>query len=71
MNDNEKIYTTKDVLEILRQCLFFGEPEYWEQGGINKNIKPTNTYKKAQDYFERFYLKKQPLTNPNIPHSPK
>lgn len=60
---NDKIYSTKDVLEILRQCLFFGEPEYWEQGGINKNINypPGGTYKKAQDYFERFYLKKQPI----------
>ena len=52
-------YTKKDVLEILRQCLFFGKPEYWEQGGVNKNINfpPGGTYKKAQDYFDKYYLK--------------
>lgn len=54
-----KMYTEEEVLEAIRQCLFYGEPEYWEQGGCNRNINyPSGgTYKKAKDYFERFYLK--------------
>lgn len=52
-------YTEDEVLEIIRQCLFYGNPEYWEQGGINKNINfsPKGTYKKAKDYYEKYYLK--------------
>jgi len=61
MNLSDKIYSTEDVLEIIRQCLFYGEPEYWEQGGINKNINfpPKGTYKKAKEYFEKYYLKQK------------
>ncbi len=56
-----KQYSEEEVLEVLRQCLFFGMPEYYEQGGINKNINfpPNGTHKKAKDYFERFYLNKK------------
>lgn len=57
--ERQVTYTENEVLEILRQCLFFGQPEYWEQGGINKVIPypPNGTYKKAKDYFEKYYLK--------------
>lgn len=54
-----KLYTEEEVLEVVRQVLFYGTPEYYEQGGINKciNYPPNGTYKKAKDYFDKYYLK--------------
>lgn len=58
--EEEKVYTQAEVLEVVRQVLFYGDPEYWEKGGINGVINfPTNgTYKKAQEYFTKYYEKK-------------
>lgn len=56
-----KNYTEEEVLEIIRQVLFYGMPEYYEQGGLHGNINfpPKGTYKKAKEYYEKFYLSKQ------------
>lgn len=55
----EKVYTEKEVLEIIRQVLFYGEPEYWEKGGVTGCIPypPGGTYKKAEHYFKKYFLK--------------
>lgn len=61
MEDKPKIYSEEDMLEAIRQCLYYGMPEYYEKGGLHGNINfpPNGTYKKAKDYYERFYLKKK------------
>lgn len=61
---DKETYSKDEVLDIVRQVLFYGEPEYWEKGGITGVINyPRNgTYKKAQEYFEKFYLKRTPKT---------
>ncbi len=58
---DKEIYTKEEMMEVLRQCLFYGTPEYYEKGGLHGNINfpPKGTYKKAQDYFEKFYLKNE------------
>lgn len=59
MTITEPTYTQTQVLEIIRQVLFYGQPEYWEKGGCTGaiNYPPKGTYKKAKLYFEKYYLK--------------
>lgn len=59
MTVEKDFYSKQEVVEVVRQVLFFGNPDYFEQGGINKNIPfPKNgTFKKAEDYFSKYYLK--------------
>lgn len=59
-------YTKDEVLEVVRQCLFYGEPEYWEKGGCNGviNFPPNGTYAKAKKYFNKYYLKNDTTTTP-------
>ncbi len=58
--EEKNLYTQDEVLEIVRQVLYYGTPEYYEQGGLHGNINfpPGGTYKKAKNYFEKYYLKK-------------
>lgn len=57
----KETYTKDEVLEVVRQVLFYGDPEFWEKGGVTVVINyPRNgTYQKAKDYFEKYYLKKK------------
>ncbi len=52
-------YTRDEVYEILRQVIFTGEPEYYDQGGCNYviNLPPNYTKVKAMAAFEKYYLK--------------
>lgn len=58
MERSSDFYTREDVLEIIRQCIYLGDPDYYERGGINGNINfpPNGTYAKAEQYFENYYL---------------
>ena len=60
MNNEKKLYTEEEVLEVVRQVLFYGDPEYYEKGGHTGSINfPRNgTFVKAKKYFEKYYLKK-------------
>ncbi len=53
----EETYTESDVIEIIRQVIFHGTPETYDNGGLHGNIKPTNTQERAQLAFEKYYLK--------------
>jgi hypothetical protein len=62
---DELLYTKQEVLEIVRQVLFYGDPDFWEQGGVTGAINfPRNgTYRKAEEYFEKYYNKTKPNNN--------
>lgn len=51
-------YTKDEVYEILRQVMFTGTPELYDQGGMHRSMKPTNTLKRAKEAFEKYYLKR-------------
>lgn len=53
------LYTQDEVYEILRQVMFTGTPEFYDQGGIcgNHNLPPGHTLKRAKEAFTKYYLK--------------
>lgn len=53
-----RTYTQEQVYEILRQVMFTGTPKLYDQGGMHKSIKPTNTLQRAKDAFKKYYLKR-------------
>lgn len=59
MTIEQKNYTHSEMLEIIRQIMFHGDPDYYEQGGKNFNINfpHKGTYKRAEDAFNKYYLK--------------
>ena len=54
----ERLYTLDEVLEVVRQVLFYGTPEVYDNGGMYGNVKPTDTRKRAKDAFEKYYQSK-------------
>lgn len=52
-------YTKEEVLEIIRQVLYLGDPEFYEGGGVlgGINFPHKGTYARALECFERYYLK--------------
>lgn len=57
-NDGQVMYTQDEVYEIVRQVLFTGTPELYDQGGMHRSIKPTDTRKRAVEAFNKYYLKR-------------
>lgn len=57
--ENKDTYTKDEVFEILRQVMFTGTPELYDQGGMYKNINlpPNHTITRAKKAFEKYYLK--------------
>jgi hypothetical protein len=57
--EKQLTYNESEVLEIIRYVLFYGEPEYYEKGGLHGNINfpPNGTYKKAKHCYEKYFLK--------------
>lgn len=57
---DKEIYTKEEVLEIIRQVLFTGTPELYDQGGMHRNmgLPPNYTKIRAEKAFEKYYLKK-------------
>jgi hypothetical protein len=53
-------YSKDEVLEIIRQVIYYGDPEYYENGGCNKciNFPANGTFTKAKESFEKYALKK-------------
>lgn len=60
MIEEKDIYTKEEVLEIIRQVIYYGDPAYYEKGGTTGSINFPHggTYKKAQESFDKYYLKK-------------
>lgn len=57
MTGEQKIYSENEVLEIIRQVLFYGTPETYDNGGMYGNMKPTDTRKRAKDSYEKHFIK--------------
>lgn len=56
--DGQVVYTQDEVYEILRQVMFTGTPELYDQGGMHRSMKPTDTLKRAKEAFDKYYLKR-------------
>lgn len=57
--DGQITYTQDEVYEILRQVMFTGTPELYDQGGMHCSMKPTDTRKRAVEAFNKYYLKQR------------
>lgn len=57
-----KIYTHDDIVEILRQVMFTGTPQLYDNGGMhgNYNLQRTHTKQRAIEAFEKYYINKNP-----------
>lgn len=57
--DKKECYTHEEVLEVLRQCLYTGNPGFYEGGGVTGvvNYPYGGTYRKAEESFKKYYLK--------------
>lgn len=51
-----KEYSEAEVLELIRQVLYNGTPEYYEKGGVNGviNFPKGETFAKAKRMFEKY-----------------
>lgn len=58
---DKQVYTIEEVFEILRQVMFGGTPELYDQGGMhrNANLQADHTIKRAKEAFMKFYLNKK------------
>lgn len=58
--EDKELYTKAEMLEAIRQVLFTGTPELYDNGGMhgNINLPPGYTHRGAQEAFERYVLKK-------------
>jgi hypothetical protein len=52
-------YTIEEIYEIIRQVMFTGTPEFYDQGGITKshNLGPNHTLSRAKAAYKKYYLK--------------
>ena len=57
----EKKYSYLEVIEILRQVMFTGTPEFYDNGGVhgNHNLSKDHTTKRAKQAFDKYYLSEQ------------
>jgi hypothetical protein len=56
---DKETYTKEEVMEIIRQVIFHGDPETYDKGGVlgTINIPPGHTQKRAQQAFKKYCLK--------------
>lgn len=59
--ESPKLFTLDDVYEVLRQVMFTGTPELYDQGGLhsNYNLRPDHTLRRAKAAFRKYYLKEE------------
>lgn len=60
MIEDKPTYTKEEMIEIVRQVLFTGDPDYYDQGGITKtiNIPPNYTTVRAMMAIEKYAFKR-------------
>lgn len=57
VEERVNLYSKEEVLEIIRQVMFTGTPELYDNGGLHGNMIPTNTKKRTEEVFNKYYLK--------------